>query len=442
MNEVPDTELFSAYVDGELTADDQTRVEQILATSPEARQLVEELRALGSTLQGLPQEKLDEDLSTRVLELAERRMLLPDRPPDDAADKPSAGRAAETLKPAEADPIGWLGIPWREISWRGMLSKRALIWSGVIVATATAIYCTTPPASKLHHDIAKQDEVAKHEELARLERKPAALLPAAPAEERSKSSMSDDGSWRAPAGEARKREAVDGLVKAGVGRMKDTELMEKKAEGRKAVEEKLSVESIAENRPAPAAAPMPIALAPAAAGQPAPLMADTARPAAEPPLPAVAISKALGANGALNSRGANTYAGGTTMGKVAAETPVNPKRGSGEVDAKDAGRANDRAAKGGETTQIMNGNYAVPNGNLAGALQVPATNAKGGPTMQYGFAVEQAAPATYVLNVSKLAVQNKVFEKLLANQGLHSDQNSTNMAQDAAADKSSLRAGK
>ena len=78
MNDVPDTELFSAYLDGELTADEQVRVEQILATSPEARQLVEELRALGSTLQGLPQKKLDEDLSARVLQVAERRMLLPD----------------------------------------------------------------------------------------------------------------------------------------------------------------------------------------------------------------------------------------------------------------------------------------------------------------------------------------------------------------------------
>ncbi len=45
MNEVPETELFSAYVDGELTADEQARVEQLLAASPEARQLLEELRA-------------------------------------------------------------------------------------------------------------------------------------------------------------------------------------------------------------------------------------------------------------------------------------------------------------------------------------------------------------------------------------------------------------
>ena len=50
MSDVPETELFSAYLDGELTADEQVRVEQVLATSPAARQLFEELRALGSDL--------------------------------------------------------------------------------------------------------------------------------------------------------------------------------------------------------------------------------------------------------------------------------------------------------------------------------------------------------------------------------------------------------
>jgi hypothetical protein len=157
MNDVPDTELFSAYLDGELTADEQVRVEQFLAASLEARQLLEELRALGGTLQGLPQEKLGEDLSARVLKVAERRMLLPDRvpdkPPQETGDKPSAGRAAETLNPTDADSIGWLGIPWREISWRGMFSKRALIWSGVVVATAIIINFTPKP----NQNVAKRD---------------------------------------------------------------------------------------------------------------------------------------------------------------------------------------------------------------------------------------------------------------------------------------------
>ena len=156
---VPDTELFSAYLDGELTAAEQVRVEQMLATSPEARQLLEELRALESTLQGLPLEKLDEDISARVLEVAERRMLLPAPPAEHGAgNKPSAGRAAEALETPDEVPIGWLGVPWREISWRGMFSRRALIWSGLIVATAVIIFFTSPPPQNPNVQQARLDE--------------------------------------------------------------------------------------------------------------------------------------------------------------------------------------------------------------------------------------------------------------------------------------------
>ncbi len=44
MNDLPQNELLSAYLDGELTAAEQAEIEQLLADSPAARQLVEELR--------------------------------------------------------------------------------------------------------------------------------------------------------------------------------------------------------------------------------------------------------------------------------------------------------------------------------------------------------------------------------------------------------------
>ena len=56
MNDLPQNELFSAYLDGELTAAEQAEVERVLAASPDARQLLEELRALSATLQALPQQ--------------------------------------------------------------------------------------------------------------------------------------------------------------------------------------------------------------------------------------------------------------------------------------------------------------------------------------------------------------------------------------------------
>src|SRR5260221_6950193 len=64
--------LISAYLDGELTADEQLRVEQILATNADARQLVEELRALRAGLQNLPQHKLEPDFAQQVLERVAR----------------------------------------------------------------------------------------------------------------------------------------------------------------------------------------------------------------------------------------------------------------------------------------------------------------------------------------------------------------------------------
>src|SRR6185295_10941762 len=72
-------ELIGAYLDGELTPSEQIRVEQLLDEHPEYRQLHEELRALRHSLEALPRYQLDEDLSTQVLRVAEREMLLGER---------------------------------------------------------------------------------------------------------------------------------------------------------------------------------------------------------------------------------------------------------------------------------------------------------------------------------------------------------------------------
>ncbi|MEI8371401.1 MAG: zf-HC2 domain-containing protein, partial [Planctomycetota bacterium] len=352
MNDVSDTELLSAYLDGELTADEQVRAERILTASPEARQLLEELRALGCTLQELPQEKLDEDLSTRVLEVAERRMLLPSRLSEDAGDKPSAGRAADSLNQPKADSTGSLGIPWREISWRGMFSKRALIWSGVVVATAIIISFTSPLPPELNRNIAKVDK------------EPAAV--AASGEKRSESSTTD-GSWAAPAGQPKKPRADDLLAKDKSCKPADGKEPEKKTEadsvrhgggemesklamrdgtgfrtkaeerpaddraGREADKEVFSygksgqggfvpsdekskkvappIELIAETKPAPVPALKPAEPAPAAPSQSELPMVDAPKSLAEPSPSAIVMSKAPAPSKAPGSRPAKGWAG-------------------------------------------------------------------------------------------------------------------------------------
>jgi len=119
MKNVPENELFSAYLDGELTAEEQAEIERLLAASPAARQLVDELRALSTSLQALPSHAIGEDISGQVLRKAERRMLS-----EPTAARPRKPEASQAEVPT-----------WRVIV-RRVARPRTLAWSGVAVAVA------------------------------------------------------------------------------------------------------------------------------------------------------------------------------------------------------------------------------------------------------------------------------------------------------------------
>ncbi len=70
-------ELLSAYLDGELTGDEQALVEERLASDPSAQQLLDDLAMMREDLQSLPTYSLPHDLSERVLQQAEHEMLMP-----------------------------------------------------------------------------------------------------------------------------------------------------------------------------------------------------------------------------------------------------------------------------------------------------------------------------------------------------------------------------
>jgi hypothetical protein len=114
MKDLPQNELLSAYLDGELTAAEQADVERLLAADPAARQLLDELRTLSSALQSLPQQKLDEDLSVEVLRVAERRMLT-EGEPSDTASSPDAP------------------TPLSRINLRRFVNPRSIIWTSLVV---------------------------------------------------------------------------------------------------------------------------------------------------------------------------------------------------------------------------------------------------------------------------------------------------------------------
>ena len=61
MNKKIPEELISAYLDGELTSDEQVRVEQALLEDPQSQQLLEDLQALHDRLQAIAGSRLAQD---------------------------------------------------------------------------------------------------------------------------------------------------------------------------------------------------------------------------------------------------------------------------------------------------------------------------------------------------------------------------------------------
>ena len=67
--------MISAYLDGELSVEERAQVETWLAESPELRQLHDELKTLGASIQALPRHQLTQDLQGAVLRRAEQTVL-------------------------------------------------------------------------------------------------------------------------------------------------------------------------------------------------------------------------------------------------------------------------------------------------------------------------------------------------------------------------------
>ena len=121
MKDVPENELFSAYLDGELTAEEQAEVDRLLTRSPSARQLMDELRAISANLQTLPAHQLGEDLGEQVLRAAEKRMLCEPVVPRELGQRATASipsTAERTLKSIV----------------RRIIAPRNLFWPAVAVA--------------------------------------------------------------------------------------------------------------------------------------------------------------------------------------------------------------------------------------------------------------------------------------------------------------------
>ena len=113
MNEKIPEELISAYIDGELTSDEQVRVEQALLEDPRSQQLLEDLQALHDRLQAVPRSEPSQDYTQQILRRAERAILTePSEMPgtSDGAKTPALQTAipvARSKQPANLKHLIW-----------------------------------------------------------------------------------------------------------------------------------------------------------------------------------------------------------------------------------------------------------------------------------------------------------------------------------------------
>ena len=133
MSDFADEELLSAYLDGELTAAEQARVERLLAEQPESRQLLEELCWLKTSLERMPRDRLGHDFAERVLRRAEKQLLtggeLEDGEPlKQQRSQPMAARRIEPAKKADR----FSGLSWQRM-------RRPVIWSSLTLAAGLLI---------------------------------------------------------------------------------------------------------------------------------------------------------------------------------------------------------------------------------------------------------------------------------------------------------------
>ena len=155
MAELPLEELISAYLDGELSADERVRAEQLLLDDPAARRLFDQFRRLGGHVRQLPRHTLPPDFCQQVLRDAERQMLA-------QAATPAAASASSSI----AGPsIAGRGDARAEQPWSERI-RRPLIYAMLAVSVSFVLMAVSPERSPKRGAVAMKERAAGAESAA------------------------------------------------------------------------------------------------------------------------------------------------------------------------------------------------------------------------------------------------------------------------------------
>lgn len=111
-NQIPE-ELISAYLDGELTSDEQLLVEEALRNDPQSQQLLEDLQSLHDRLQAIPRSEPSRDYTEQILRRAERAILTGSSETDSSTLTNDAPVHKSVITPNTQDSHG----NWKHVIW-------------------------------------------------------------------------------------------------------------------------------------------------------------------------------------------------------------------------------------------------------------------------------------------------------------------------------------
>ncbi len=130
-------EQLSAYLDGELSADQRAEVEAFLAGDEQARRLLEDLRRTANLLQALPRAKAGEELIDALRGRLERKALL---------GEPAAPPAVTRRRPIRSYAARWAAV------------------AAVLALSLTALYLIWPPEPNGGQRQPGQQQIAMRDE--------------------------------------------------------------------------------------------------------------------------------------------------------------------------------------------------------------------------------------------------------------------------------------
>ena len=111
-HQIPE-ELISAYLDGELTSDEQLLVEEALRDNPQSQQLLEDLQSLHDRLQAIPRSEPSRDYTEQILRRAERAILTGSSETNSSTLTNDAPVQESVITPSTQDAPG----NWKHVIW-------------------------------------------------------------------------------------------------------------------------------------------------------------------------------------------------------------------------------------------------------------------------------------------------------------------------------------